>query len=85
MLLPIFCVSAAEIGPTLLTITTELRATLIAAPIAKKLRNYGLVCPGLIMHSITLISDGSGSDFPGIERVAYFFFLNFRVLSGSGI
>ena len=30
-------------------------------------------------------SDGSGSDFPGIERVGYFIFLNFRVSSGSGI
>ena len=32
-----------------------------------------------------LTSDGSGSDFPGIERVGYFIFLNFRVSSGSGI
>ena len=31
------------------------------------------------------VSDGSGSDFPGIERVGYFIFLNFRVSSGSGI
>ena len=32
-----------------------------------------------------LISDGSGSDFPGIELVGYFIFLNFQVSSGLGI
>ena len=30
-------------------------------------------------------SDGSGSDFPGIGRVGYSIFLNFRVSGGSGI
>ena len=34
---------------------------------------------------VVLFSDGSGSDFPGIERVGYFIFWNFRVASGSGI
>ena len=30
-------------------------------------------------------SDESGSDFPGIGRVGYSIFQNFRVSSGSGI
>ena len=32
-----------------------------------------------------LISDGSGSDFPGIGQVGYSIFSDFWVASGSGI
>ena len=50
--------------------------------------NHGLEPRRNICWAILVVcgpSDGSGSDFPGIEQVRYFIFLNFRVSSGSGI